>query len=298
MDPHVQVVSINEFISSLIIANISRYHKGNYTCVASSSVSTTNFTATMTVKAAPMWVIKPYDRYSISGTQRVRFECQTFGFPHPVIRWKFLKTNSEQTTVGSEAVSILSSPQIHVLENGSLLIRSVEEKFQGLYICEASNGVGRPLETSAKLFVHSVPQLRVQQKQIVIKKLAHTQFSCTAMGSPPLTLQWLKNGNLLNNIDRYIVREEVKLDEKTSIIIINHAMRNDTGVFTCLAINLFGSESLEINVLVQEAPDPPSNLHALEIGSRTATLTWNLDYTGNSVVIKHNVEYKKKAGIK
>jgi Down syndrome cell adhesion protein len=250
----------------------------------------------MTVRAAPIWVIKPYDRYSISGTS-VRFECQTFGYPQPVIRWKFIKTNTALQTVGSEAVSILSSPQIHVLENGSLSIRSVEEKFQGFYICDASNGVGRPLETSAKLFVHSVPQLRVQQKQIIIRKLAQTQFSCTAIGSPPLTLQWLKNGYLLNSIDRYIVREEVKLQEKVSIIIINQVMRNDTGIFTCLAINLFGSESLDINVIIQEAPDPPSNLHTLEIGSRTVALAWSLTYFGNSVIIKHNVEYKKKTGI-
>jgi hypothetical protein len=257
----------------------------------------------MTVRAAPIWIIKPYDRHSISGTS-IRFECQTFGYPQPVIRWKFIKTNTALQTVGSalqtvatEAVSILSSPQIHVLENGSLSIRSVEEKFQGLYICDASNGVGRPLETSAKLFVHSVPQLRVQQKQIIIRKLAQTQFSCTAMGSQPLTLQWLKNGYLLNNIDRYIVREEVKLEEKVSIVIINHAMRNDTGIFTCLAINLFGSESLDINVIIQEAPDPPSNLHTLEIGSRTVSLAWSLTYFGNSIVIKHNIEYKKKTGI-
>jgi len=297
IDPHVQVVSINEFISSLIIANISRYHKGNYTCVASSNVATTNFTATMTVRAAPMWIIKPYDRYSISGTS-VRFECQTFGYPQPVIRWKFIKTNAALQTVGSEAVSILSSPQIHVLENGSLFIRSVELKFQGLYVCDASNGVGRPLETSAKLFVHSVPQLRVQQKQIVIRKSAQAQFSCTAMGSPPLTLEWLKNANLLNDADRYVVRDEVKLEEKLSVVIINHATRNDTAIFTCLAVNLFGSQSIDINVIVQETPDPPSNLHAMEIGSRTTTISWSLAYLGNSIITKHNVEYKKKTGTK
>ena len=250
----------------------------------------------MSVKAAPVWVIKPSDRHVIIGSA-VLFDCQTSGFPQPVIRWKFIRQINPLVSESSEPVSILSSPQIHVLENGSLSLRAVELNDQGIYICDASNSVGRPLETSAKLFVHSVPQLVVDQKQVILRKSSQTQLQCTGMGSTPLTLQWLKNGVPLNTIDRYIVREEFKSSEKVSNIVINNAVRNDTAIFTCLAINLFGSQSQDVDVVVQEAPDPPNSLQALEVGARAVTLTWNLGYTGNSAIVKHNIQYKKKLGI-
>src|SRR6185437_2177696 len=138
IDADLQIVSINEFISSLIISNISRYHKGNYTCVASSDVSSTNFTAIMTVRAAPQWIVKPADRHAVVG-QPALFDCQSTGFPQPVTRWKFIRVSAQMSgtvgggpvATGSDAVSILSSPQIHVLENGSLSIRAVEVGYQG-----------------------------------------------------------------------------------------------------------------------------------------------------------------------
>ncbi|CAG2112339.1 unnamed protein product, partial [Medioppia subpectinata] len=280
MDAEIQIMSINEFISSLIISNISRYHKGNYTCVASSDVATTNFTAVMAVRAAPVWIVKPADRHAITG-QSILFDCQSNGYPQPVTRWKFIRVGQMSgigggpAAKGSDAVSILSSPQIHVLENGSLTIRSLEPQFQGLYICDASNGVGRPLETSAKLFVHSVPQMQIMQKQITVRRSAQVQFQCTGAGTAPLTIQWLKNGVPLQTIDRYIVREEYQKTlgaEKSSHIVINNSVRNDSGVFTCVASNQYGSESQDIKVVVQEPPDPPTSLHALEVGARSLVL--------------------------
>ena len=232
----------------------------------------------------------------ISGSA-VTFDCQTSGYPQPVIRWKFIRQINPLVSESSEPVSILSSPQIHVLENGSLSIRAVDLQNQGLYICDASNGVGRPLETSGKLFVHSVPEIRVDQKQILLRKSSQTQLHCTGLGSTPLTLQWLKNGVPLNTIDRYIVREEFKSSEKVSNIVINNAVRNDTAIFTCLAINLFGSQSQDVDVVVQEPPDPPNGLRPIEVSARAVTLTWSLGYTGNSPVLKHSIQYKKKSGI-
>lgn len=87
---HVQIVSIKDFISSLIIANITRHHQGSYTCVASSPVATTNVTTYLSVRAAPLWRLKPADRNSIAGDS-LTLDCQTSGEPAPVTRWKFVK---------------------------------------------------------------------------------------------------------------------------------------------------------------------------------------------------------------
>lgn len=286
----VQVVSITEFASSLIITNISRDHSGRYSCIASNNVATTNFTAVMVVKAAPMWIIKPSDMFALSGSAG-RFDCSASGFPQPVIRWKFIKPNG-----GSEGSAILSSPHMHVLENGSLSIRAVDEQDEGVYLCESNNGVGKTLEASAKLTVHSVPVLKSQYKQVLLRKQERTQFSCACRGSAPLVLEWLKDGLKLPENDRYVIREEENANNKVSFLTIIQGMRNDSALFTCVATNLYGSESMDINVLVQEQPDAPINVKLLDIGSRTVTFTWDVPFNGNSAILQHELEYKRKSG--
>lgn len=54
----------------------------------------------------------------------------------------------------SDFHGIVSSPHIHVLENGSLNIISVQTEDKGRYLCEASNGVGPSLSTAVDLVVH------------------------------------------------------------------------------------------------------------------------------------------------
>lgn len=50
--------------------------------------------------------------------------------------------------------SVVSSSHMYVLENGSLVIKDVEKQDAGLYLCEASNGVGASLAEVVKLSVN------------------------------------------------------------------------------------------------------------------------------------------------
>ncbi len=171
---HIQIVQIANFMSTLTIANISRMHAGLYTCVAASPVSTTHVSARLSVRAAPQWRLKPADRLAVAGDS-LTLDCQTSGQPPPVTRWKFLARRSTSGgdvssyhgggQMNSEPNPILSSQQVYVLENGSLYLRAVEPKHAGLYICDATNGVGSragPVEARAHLAVASLPKVVVQ----------------------------------------------------------------------------------------------------------------------------------------
>src|SRR6266487_3746591 len=119
---------------------------------------------------------------------------------------------------------------------------------KGWYLCEVSNGIGKALEASAKLIVQSLPQIKPQSKQVILKKLDHAQVACIASGSAPLNIMWLKNGYLFTRRDNYIVRDEMRGDERVSYVTINQGTRTDSGVFKCIATNLHGSDSVDINV--------------------------------------------------
>lgn len=66
--------------------------------------------------------------------------------------------------------------------------------------------------------------------------------------------------------------------------------RNDSGTYTCTAQNLFGSQSLPINVTTLEAPDPPFDLRKTVVESRKAELHWSVLFDGNSAITAYAIE--------
>lgn len=75
------------------------------------------------------------------------------------------------------------------------------------------------------------------------------------------------------------------------------AERLDSGLFQCKAINAYGSATLNVHVLVEEVPDPPTHFQASEIDSRVVTLKWSMPFTGNSPITKYSVEWKRDKGL-
>lgn len=68
----------------------------------------------------------------------------------------------------SDFHGIVSSPHMHVLENGSLNIISVQTEDKGRYLCEAANGVGPSLSAAVDLIVHRKSVTRSLHKFITI----------------------------------------------------------------------------------------------------------------------------------
>ncbi|CAN8002695.1 unnamed protein product, partial [Ixodes pacificus] len=54
---------------------------------------------------------------------------------------------------------MVSSSRVHILVNGSLSVRSIETRDAGLYLCEASNGVGAELSKVVRITVRNVPDV-------------------------------------------------------------------------------------------------------------------------------------------
>ena len=329
---NISIVSITEFVSSLIINRLDRSFAGNYTCVASSKTAgSVNYTARMFVRGKPLWILKPTSQTAISGTS-VRFDCLADGFPQPIIRWKMQRRISDleasnsihshstsSTTSNPTLVTILSSPRIHVLENGSLIIRAVEVEDQGRYVCEASNGVGKPssVETSAELLVYEAPVIRPLTAQVVVKRRDRAEVSCQAIGSPPLIFSWMKNDHLLikdsrgilsttsgapgSSSSHFSIHEEDNSPlnlrrERVTVLVLHSVTRNDSGIYSCVANNNYGSDRGNIKVVVQEAPDAPIDLRFLEVSSRSVSLSWVISFNGNSPITGYEVVHKSSNG--
>ncbi|GFS52691.1 down syndrome cell adhesion molecule-like protein Dscam2 [Trichonephila inaurata madagascariensis] len=136
-------------VSTLTIKELAYKHNGNYTCVTTNDVATGSYSAILTVKVPPRWVLEPSDIIAVSG-RPAKISCQADGVPHPHIRWKKATGHPPE-----QFKTIVSSSHVHILVNGSLNFPSIEPSDEGYYLCEANNGVGLGLSTVVKLTVHS-----------------------------------------------------------------------------------------------------------------------------------------------
>jgi len=81
-----------------------------------------------------------------------------------------------------------------------------------------------------------------------------------------------------------------------SRLTIDGARRQDGGLYVCTAQNAYGSDTSDVELTVLEPPDSPSNILLDGVGSRTLTLSWNVDFDGNSPLTAVVVELCNETG--
>ncbi|XP_022247175.1 Down syndrome cell adhesion molecule homolog [Limulus polyphemus] len=75
------------------------------------------------------------------------------------------------------------------------------------------------------------------------------------------------------------------------MLIIKQAVREDSGVYVCSAINNYGKDETRLQLLIQEAPGPPLNITVTNISARTSSLTWTEPFNGNSAILRYLITY-------
>ncbi|XP_022239116.1 Down syndrome cell adhesion molecule-like protein Dscam2 isoform X3 [Limulus polyphemus] len=281
------VESLNEYSSTLTFNAVKAYHAGNYTCVARNSAAVVNFTAEMVVNVAPYWKIEPTDQSTVAG-KTLMINCQAGGFPLPQIRWK-VKSGTSRTFH-----TVVSNPHIHTLENGSLLVRGVHLNDSGQYMCQAANEIGPDLSVVITLSVHIPPHIKTQFQSVTVQKSKAVNLSCEVLGDRPLSIKWTKNGqhlDLQNRHQRYTFSQVVMDSSILSTFKIISAKREDTSLFGCSAENNYGQDQMSFQVIVQDVPDAPQDLKAIQVTSRSVTVAWQQPYSGNLPLKKYIVQY-------
>lgn len=97
--------------------------------------------------------------------------------------------------------SISSNYHIQTLENGSLVIKEVDENDAGHYLCEAENGVGSVLSKMVHLAVHIHAHFKSNFQVVRIKKSNPMNISCESFGEKPIYIKWLKDRTELDVIN-------------------------------------------------------------------------------------------------
>ncbi|KAI1278123.1 Down syndrome cell adhesion molecule-like protein Dscam2 [Halotydeus destructor] len=285
LDPAPMSIGVrsDDFSSDLTFSRVTSRHNGNYTCTVRNDVATVEHSTTLLVDVPPYWKFEPKDSSAVGG-QNVLIDCLADGVPSPSITWERAAINAPRFYA-----PISSGPQFEVYANGSLLIKNVQEDDGAYYLCQASNSIGPGLSKVLTLTVHVPPKFVLKFQSEAVRLHAEAILKCEAQGDQPLGIKWTMDKQAISGQDevRFVRTEEHGDRRLRSTLRISSVTRRDSALFTCTVSNAYGSDEMNIRLMVQEAPESPLQLKLVDRTSRTAKLSWLTPFSGNSVIIKY-----------
>ncbi|XP_051933639.1 roundabout homolog 2 isoform X2 [Hippocampus zosterae] len=266
--------------------------EGTFSCVAENRVGKLEASATLVVRAAPQFVIRPRDQIVAQG-RSATFPCETKGNPQPAVFWQ---------KEGSQNLLFPNQPQqpngrFSVSPGGALTIASVQRADAGYYICQALTVAGSilakaQLEVTDVLSDRPPPIIRQGPSNQTLGVDGVALLKCQASGEPIPSVSWLKDGVSLLGKD-----PRMSLQELGSLQITNVKL-SDSGIYTCVATSSSGETSWSAFLEVKEAggaalpknhddadlPGPPSKPQVTDVTKSSVSLSWQAGLAGASPV--------------
>ncbi|XP_074490966.1 hemicentin-1 isoform X1 [Sebastes fasciatus] len=182
----------------------------------------------------------------------VTFACDATGIPPPSLAW--LKNG--------RPIENSESLEMHIFSGGSKVqIARSQLSDSGTYTCVASNVEGNARK-SYHLTIQVPPSISGSELPSEMGVLLNEsiQLVCRARGTPTPTIQWLKDGEVINNTRD----EELKISPDGSILTVTGAHTTDSGKYTCVATNTAGEEDRIFNLNVYVPPVIDGNSETVE----------------------------------
>uniref|UniRef100_A0A4W6DSY0 Roundabout, axon guidance receptor, homolog 2 (Drosophila) n=1 Tax=Lates calcarifer TaxID=8187 RepID=A0A4W6DSY0_LATCA len=266
--------------------------EGTFTCVAENRVGKLEASATLTVRAAPQFVIRPRDQIVAQG-RTATFPCETKGNPQPAVFWQ---------KEGSQNLLFPNQPQqpnsrFSVSPSGDLTISSVQRADAGYYICQALTVAGSilakaQLEVTDVLTDRPPPIIRQGPSNQTLGVDSLALLKCQASGDPIPSISWLKDGVSLLGKD-----PRMSLQELGSLQIKNIKVKDFIGVlkvaFFCLLLSIHsesGGVMVTKNHDENELPGPPSKPQVTDVTKNSVSLSWQPGMAGASPVSSFVIE--------
>ncbi|PVD21525.1 hypothetical protein C0Q70_17323 [Pomacea canaliculata] len=199
----------------LAIPHVRAEDEGIYRCIAKNDAGESFVEMSLTVQVPPVIQLASSQIVASVGDRTV-LPCVTTGNPLPTITWSFDRRPIDPR-----------NSRYTVMEDGSLVINSVQEDDTGSYVCSAVNEVGR--DSQSHLLRVQVPPRFVrepQDKEVTLS--SRFQLECEARGVPTPVITWTLNGQPLAAPPSV---------NGQSTLTVRHAMQEDAGLYECAATN-------------------------------------------------------------
>lgn len=212
--------------------------------------------------------------FMVSVGKDATLSCQIIGNPIPVVSWE------------KDKLPVQSGGRFKTTEDGDLYrltIYDLSLEDSGQYICRAKNTIGEAFAAvSIKVgeettVTESAPYFIQKPSSIKVTLGEDAMFKCKVQGSPPLSVNWEKDGrHLRNRADAG--RFQIESAGESNALTIQCARLGDSGTYTCRAENPIGSASASAALVVetQGSSNPGSSSHFDTSCGKTASLLSHL----------------------
>ncbi|KAM4812745.1 hemicentin-1 [Urocitellus parryii] len=219
---------------SLQISRAVREDAGTYMCVAQNPAGTALGKIKLNVQVPPVINTQPKE-YVIAVDKPITLLCEADGFPPPDITWH------------KDGHAIVESIRQRMLSFGALQIAFAQPGDTGQYMCMAANVAGSS-SMSTKLTVHVPPRIRSTEVHYTVNENSQAILPCVADGIPTPAINWKKDNVLLGNLlGKYTA-------EPYGELILENAVPEDSGIYTCVANNAAGEDMHTVSLTVHVLP--------------------------------------------
>ncbi|XP_073095150.1 neuronal cell adhesion molecule isoform X4 [Manis javanica] len=224
------------FKKTLQIIQVSEADSGNYQCIAKNALGAIHHTISVTVKAAPYWIVVPQNLVLSPGEDGTLI-CRANGNPKPRISWL------------SNGVPIEIAPDdpSRKIDGDTVIFSNVQERSSAVFQCNASNEYGYLLANAFVNVLAEPPRILTSANtlyQIIANRPA--LLDCAFFGSPLPTVEWFKGakGSALRE-DNYVLHENGTLE-------IPVAQKDSVGTYVCVARNKLGTAKNEVHLEIKD----------------------------------------------
>uniref|UniRef100_A0A674GZZ3 Obscurin, cytoskeletal calmodulin and titin-interacting RhoGEF n=1 Tax=Taeniopygia guttata TaxID=59729 RepID=A0A674GZZ3_TAEGU len=198
------------------------------------------------LSGVPRFLTRP-KAFMVSVGKDATLSCQIVGNPIPVVSWE------------KDKLPVQSGGRFKTTEDGDLYrltIYDLSLEDSGQYICRAKNTIGEAFAAvSIKVgeettVTESAPYFIQKPSNIKVTLGEDAMFKCKVQGSPPLSVNWEKDGRYLRN-KADAGRFQIESSGESNALTIQCAQLGDSGTYTCRAENLIGSASASAALVVE-----------------------------------------------
>ncbi|XP_029988074.1 hemicentin-1 [Sphaeramia orbicularis] len=241
---------------TLQILNAKEEDAGRYTCVATNEAGESLKHYEVKVYVPPQ--INKNDipgeglapkEVKIKVNSTLTLECAAQAFPTPALQWY----KDGQILLGDDHVSITANGRI-------VQIKHAQVSDTGRYTCVATNVAGedeKDFDVNIQVPPNfnkpggagdttSPPGIGGDVRDVILNN--PISLYCETNAVPPPTLTWYKDGRLLNSNDKVLILPGGR------VLQIPRAQAEDSGRYTCVAVNEAGEDSIQYDVRVLLPP--------------------------------------------
>ncbi|CAF1101020.1 unnamed protein product, partial [Didymodactylos carnosus] len=294
----------------LSIRSITKTDLGVYRCQATNTIGTTETNFTLNVLYAPVVTktigFSSFDAVTPGAT--VTLKCQIEANPINLSNIRWFKNSVPIIQNG------IRFERQFVLNEASLIIRSVRKEDAGQYTCEIENPFGQN-QANVPLVVKYPPEITRDPKYSKAAtdsdRFLTAELHCGISALPKPTVQWykVKDSVILTvanmeyaNIFSLQGPDELPLISKyrtvindlpststpqtlftyDSVLFIANVTKEDHGTYRCKADNQLGTDIAYVQLTGLTRPDTPTDLQARNVTHNSILLQWQPGFDGGA----------------